>query len=1306
MEDIINTQNGLSLKTTLGVLDTIHDFFKERGKTASEDGEEVDDTKIEFIRNAMVQLISEKFPGFAGIADIGPIVQRLTLTAPGASFLTNASSKFEPGVVAFFEKTYPIELNANSKLQMSYEEILGLGAGNALLTGGALTAHIDAKITELDTLRGITDILIIKPGRKSYHDLTQEHINSFARFILCYYFPREDNHLTYDANPRVTFDGKTGIVGKLFRDIPEVFNIMSPATISDSAPTSFSILNGRSEYLFPGGAGFTAESNIYTTGDFTISYVNKGFTNKNPFGFVIRIQHRTGPSVDIPFDNGAKEGPSVNYLISLMQQAVAGANLSGAEKKKAVILRIGDYIRKNPALLEQFMVQINALGVSLDFKRTGDWEQAHALFVILTTIYKNSLFVTIDHLSCLRARMKRINSLFHYAENMTLYRFLTGAAPDPRIAAIRTRCNQAKQELALINKIDRLFPEGRSNIPGQLRDYSGRLNTYLSAVYPDAGAEDSPSRLAWKITTKLLRLRVYDMMQSITLPAEDLQLTPARYAEIKAYEAPLAAFIAAVEANINTIEDAAVPAQLPNITANYNAELAALAAFDVTETKLEGATVIEINKDLTKAVAGGSLQFLPRCSHTFFKYNAAPFTAFYNAVKSIDELGRKITSGRRVSVDVFSLLNKTEYFKSVDLIASQFANEGVAERVRTALDIDVSVPAGADMNAELIRRVGLINGAVNAIYGTVPQLTELPAPPIGGNAVLVGGSREFTQVGGAYPGQAYDLSDLLRKECTAATTFIEQEYYRFYPNLVAKKAIEAPIISTNQLISLSALCHELSIQTDTRLKMDIVMTDPLVPQVISLFQHAILYVSPIVVNEINSSICDTTQALSLFNIIFKLLKVGTISASSTDGSTKERHMASVIATTAYAENPEFRHSIESCSSLQDLYTLFASLLGEGYSIPGTPFYAATPFYVAMQDALANLGALIDEIDAIADADRGTRISATMGLINTAISLSDAVFLKGSDLRTIDLYLFAELLSYNTDIMSQMKAILLDIEVGFQEIKAVENYHVTRGEQILRFFLSFYTTPERTPDQFLYFDETIYGHRAERDFNDIGNYVLRFMPFNSIEIKQLFALHFLNFAFVNTTASAFIEVAVPIYAETFPKENFDALGTWDRVITYLSHILQVLTRELTAAEEATSSSSGGGGGGNSSSSSSGGGASAASAANTIDASNAFYYLREFYNTLPLGPEEKEKKYNAAVTMFQKPEWQKIAPRRWFTEMLAKPYPAEITAFLSSKGLMGGSRRLRKSRKRRDKIRHHSTRRRTGASRKRGGSRKNR
>jgi hypothetical protein len=38
--------------------------------------------------------------------------------------------------------------------------------------------------------------------------------------------------------------------------------------------------------------------------------------------------------------------------------------------------------------------------------------------------------------------------------------------------------------------------------------------------------------------------------------------------------------------------------------------------------------------------------------------------------------------------------------------------------------------------------------------------------------------------------------------------------------------------------------------------------------------------------------------------------------------------------------------------------------------------------------------------------------------------------------------------------------------------------------------------------------------------------------------------------------------------------------------------------------------------------------------------------------------------------------------------------------------GGNRRLRKSRKRRDKIRHHSTRRRTGSSRKRGGSRKNR
>ena len=757
----------------LAMLDTVHDFYKERG-TATEGDDDVSEEKMGFIRGFIADTIRNyietdpvfRVAPFAAIPPVNPdkgtdllnLVKHITLGE-----ITSLASKFEPNVVSLFEQWYPFELSSQTKREETFTSIL---------------ANYAAKNVEYDRLRNISDVLVItREDGTSFGQLSPLQLNQLSNFILHYFYGN------IPAASSFTFDGKGGTIANIFRNIDQTFSIIFPQTIADSAPTNFTPFNGRNIFKFPNvGGTIDAVSNIYTKGEYTISYVNNGFTDKNQFGFLFQIR-RGGQTVDIPFSAKATSGPSVNYLISLLQKARSGANLAAAETKKAGILRIGDYIPQGSSIYQGLVnPSPTTNSLPLDVKRTGDNEQLEACKAVGGPL----VFCSIDHLSILYARMKKQNCMFHVGEDkLVLFRFATEAL-DPVQQESIAAFWKASKAADMIQTMQAVLSQ---NVPGILLEQSKKFFEARNAT-----AEDP-------LTTLLLRMKMNDifgwMLAAGAVKVDDatgnVVATDALNVALDAGQIEtIRAAVSIQQSRLYTPDElGAINIAVNAVTVAYKSLFSILNGLDITLKP--GKTVVTL-KDIT--FAG---RFLKNRMHELFKYNSVPFTSLQKNIQNINNIRARVASGRyRNNKDILEILTADSYFNSVNAISAQFFNTTIGERISNIFNVDTRTDGVAVVDRlsavlSLFGPPGVVPTIINDVQ-TLYGEQGLPA------LVMVGGARtiekklktkgiqveRYNFKKGLKSPIQYDmvnvdniyieLNDLLRKLCAIATRYIEGVY--------------------------------------------------------------------------------------------------------------------------------------------------------------------------------------------------------------------------------------------------------------------------------------------------------------------------------------------------------------------------------------------------------------------------------------------------------------------------------------------------------------------------------------------------
>jgi hypothetical protein len=710
----------------LAIFDTIHDFYHNR-PSKSDDDEEVATEKMDFIRPRIEETISN----YLQKGNRVPIASVLSELTEG--YVTSPSTKFETKIVEYFEKKLAKELYTNTSSSETFRDIV---------------TDLDSKKAFYARNRGTSNILILGPGEESFGQLNSKEINSLADFILNYF------NGTAQERPRVTFDGKSGIVGKIFRNTEQVVNLMFPQTIADSAPTSLNLLNGRSEFIFPPSSRpnqIQATTNIYSSNDFNIYYTNNGFGNRNQFGFSLVIEGPKIARIEMPFSPNQKMGPSVNYLIDILNSLISNNNLASIVPKKMEMLRIGSELEKVHSSLNT--IPNTSQGLIFDIKRIGDQEQVLAAKSILTT-YPNTIFGTIDHLCVLFARLNKINCIFQHNEDLVLYRF-NQVDIDPAERELNETYQDAKVTLGLLEKISII---NSSNIVQRIRvQYSMFKELSLNGEF----SRESSKGQVGQIVTVLLRERMKDIvlkLESLNMNESTFNINPAYYSNLSKITDDLNTFIQGIDNKIQGVSSAIpfIIDHVKSINTIYESYTQILSGFEISEKVIGGSKKI----DIEKIIANGNL-FLPKASNPFFNYSCSSFTGLFGNLHTISELMVKLGSGRSIrNFDFYAVLTRMGYFDNISGISEQFYNEAASDTLFGQLDINSRLTLEmtvAEKNNVIANEFARIFPIINAQYSK--NLSVQIQGPV--------------QQGGAYSQQFTDLSDLFRNICEMSSIYID-----------------------------------------------------------------------------------------------------------------------------------------------------------------------------------------------------------------------------------------------------------------------------------------------------------------------------------------------------------------------------------------------------------------------------------------------------------------------------------------------------------------------------------------------------
>lgn len=454
----------------LCIFDTIHDFWKERSKTKTndEDDDIVDESSLEKTRQILLQQFSDKLNMRVG--DINKLLQLLTNHT-----VNSATSNYEQNVRTYYEMN---PLMTTTAEYITYDDI------------------IDQRGNWDTYISGMSNMVSIEPGTKypSFGAvMAAKKQNMVAEFIMKYMFPQSN------SNVYLTFDAKTGIMRNIFREIEQVFHLITPANVADSASTSFNRLkNGRNIFQFPGEETHQFNSNFFTHDNAKIQFVNNEFSDKNGFGFTLKIAPSNSSAMLFPFSASQSSGPSVNYLVDLLLNKPTNSkhmvNLSSLKNK--------------PALIQE--------GILFDLKRGGDYEQVNAAKIVSNEL-GNVLLSTIDILCSVYARTIHQPVIRHLNETMELYRFDKQANMDTELAELiqmKFKVLKLIQNLTLVkNVMENKLIDELSGFHGQCKSFIESGKYYFSSSLKEVKSGVYTQSTPEIIVEKMLKHKLTDILE-------------------------------------------------------------------------------------------------------------------------------------------------------------------------------------------------------------------------------------------------------------------------------------------------------------------------------------------------------------------------------------------------------------------------------------------------------------------------------------------------------------------------------------------------------------------------------------------------------------------------------------------------------------------------------------------------------------------------------------------------------------------------------------------------------------------------
>ena len=431
-----NVRRTEQLKIILALSDTIHDFWKGRGKNITPG----DVTELKGILQNLFQGYLNRFgvPGACTYNEMDKIINMcLKCSLPGYQI---SSNEIEHTTMAFFEKVSTLNKLIN-KREYTYTQIITLS---------------DAEIKQLET-DNVDTITITDDGTfNGYINDTNPNNRNKIREFIKNFFGKDKLYLSYDANQAT--------INKIFAGSDTDCHLFTPQNMADSAITSTADQYGTkaNTYYFPqrdpqdklaDGSNFLkTNSNYFTHLNYDIIYKNNEFdeTNKSSYGFTVIIKNKdhqdfiTSPPnsknyIELKYnreDGISLNGPSVNYLYKYIRRPQENPPNPGN------IIRLHEEIKKTPGLnvtnvTNPVTIPPTTLlqNLLLDLKRGGDYDQIEAVKIFNNQKSTKDLgiLVTLDGLCSLKSRVSRVNTILTYNKKLTLYKMVEPDSEPVRI---------------------------------------------------------------------------------------------------------------------------------------------------------------------------------------------------------------------------------------------------------------------------------------------------------------------------------------------------------------------------------------------------------------------------------------------------------------------------------------------------------------------------------------------------------------------------------------------------------------------------------------------------------------------------------------------------------------------------------------------------------------------------------------------------------------------------------------------------------------------------------------------------------
>jgi hypothetical protein len=531
-------QNREAFRCLLALNDMLHDFYDTSNKRVSSAYWDNVKDCIHDVLYKMRRFINPQFTtsGAPGVKNLWIDFQKdVTI------------SEVEDDTKSHFEKRFPFQLQQLPKVKyLSYAEILD--GFNQIDNNKAIT-DINKEIYDYCVWLGFYsgEYNTLDLDGDDIYNYSIKHKMYLALLILNFFFPppqREGEERDYAYNTKlftyITFDAGSNVVSKIFGLFDQVFNLITPLNIADSATTGENHLvtekskrtGVKNVYAYPGEN--TRTPYIYTSNVISQNYsqiklalndINASYTESTKYDFNVTINKVPPPSqppgllnsnsytrkttnmfdpagpagqYKLTFSADNKSGPSVSYLSELINYVkihqtnttnTVNVRLPPSNTEKMVNLnQIVSQICNYAKNTNKLQIYTDLIEILFDIKRSGDWEQCNAAHRInnsgseLNTRYKGRVILcTIDRLCGLYSRCIGQPTIWHYSSHILCTRFPLALTSDQIAASVEAAEALKRQQNVEKFKNYHTLHQQMINLLFQLRDI---LRSFLSAGIP------------------------------------------------------------------------------------------------------------------------------------------------------------------------------------------------------------------------------------------------------------------------------------------------------------------------------------------------------------------------------------------------------------------------------------------------------------------------------------------------------------------------------------------------------------------------------------------------------------------------------------------------------------------------------------------------------------------------------------------------------------------------------------------------------------------------------------------------------